>query len=94
MAFAGATASLVQRESLGSLTLLICSFSAVQSSTYIPGVPNAIGYWATGVSVGVGITTAMAAASASAQSSGVYFNLTCGGGGDAQPVKLYILSRI
>ena len=40
------TPATLYRESRGSLTLHIATFTSIDSSTWKSGLPNAIGYWA------------------------------------------------
>jgi hypothetical protein len=94
MSFAGITADSIQRESMGSTTLIIANFSSVTSSTYIPAIPNAVSYWAAGESTGISVSTSMASAGVSGASSGVYFYLMSNGAGGAQDGRLFIMSRI
>ena len=94
MAYAGITPDSVFRESVGSMTMVIATFSAVTSSTWTSGLPNALTYWAAGESTGISVSTAMASASASGSSAGVYFYLNSGGNGGAQSGRLVVLSRV
>lgn len=90
MAYSVLTASTVERESMGSLTLNIATFASVDSGVWASGLPNAVTYWATGDSGGgVGVS----AVSASAGTTGMTFILTVGEGLHAQKVKLFVASR-
>jgi hypothetical protein len=42
---AAVTPTTVTRESMGSLTLHIATFTSIDSSTWASGLPNAVAYW-------------------------------------------------
>ena len=90
MAYSALTASTVDRESMGSLTLHIATFASVDSGVWVSKLPNAVTYWASGDSGGgIGVS----AVNATAGTDGVTFLLTVGEGLHAQKVKLYVGSR-
>ena len=77
------TAATLTRESVGSLTLHIATFTAVDTSTYKSGLPNVVGYWGTApVKLGVNVTTT--------GSTGATFDLV---NHTSDVCTLYIVSR-
>ena len=86
---AAITPSSVTRESMGSLTMLICPFAgtADDGDTYASGLPNVVGFWANGTDD----PTQGAEGIDVSNSSGTFtFNL----GEDNRAFTLYILARI
>ena len=80
---AAVTAATLTRESVGSLTLHIATFTSVDTSTYKSGLPNVVGYWGTApVKLGVDVTVT--------GSTGATFDLV---NHTATEATLYILSR-
>lgn len=86
---AAQTAATTVRESLGSLTLLIFTFTSVATGdTFASGLStNVIGFWAQGTS----ITTQTSAGEVVSNASGTF---TLKPGEDANTMTLYVLARV
>lgn len=86
---AAQTAASTTRESVGSLTLHIFTFSSVTTGdTFASGLPNVIGFWATGTA-NVGTGTNLAGVNVT-NSSGTF---TFSGSITALAMTLYVVSK-